>query len=152
MRSLSLLALPLLTLSPVAAAQAQTVMPGEWETRSTVTAADMPGMPAGMAAAMKGRTTVVRHCVTPADAAKGPRQAMKTSKDCHFDHFSMIGGRVDSKMVCTSNGTTTTIISSGRFTPSAYDMRGTMTMAGPRRMSMSTAISGRRTGPCPASR
>ncbi|WP_337128868.1 hypothetical protein, partial [Staphylococcus aureus] len=72
-RPFLLLLLPL----PLLAAAATPIQPGKWRTTVTVVDMTMPGMPPGVAAMMKRKPTVVTACVTPADAAAGPRRVIE---------------------------------------------------------------------------
>lgn len=149
-RKLAMRLLPCLVLMlsvPVAAQAAATITPGMWESTSTVTAIDMPGMPPGALAAMK-KPHSIRHCITPAEAAQGPRELMKRSKTCRFSRFSMVGGILDAQMECDGGGGAMTMHTHGSYTPTSFHTTGSMTMAGPRAMKMTVAGSGRLIGSC----
>ena len=132
--------LGLIVLLP-AAAFAQ-IQPGMWETSSTTKMAQMPDLPPAIAERlMKGRTVTVRHCVTPEDAAKGPRQLLTEQKSCAIDHYDMKGGRFDAKMTCSGM----TITSTGSYTPAS--MTGDSQVSG-NGVNMSAHVESRRTGSC----
>lgn len=134
----------------VPATAATPIQPGQWEIRSQVTSIDMPGAPPQMLEMMK-KPHVMRHCVTPEQAAKGPQEMLKERKgDCRFTRYALSGGRLDSVMQCSSKERDTmTVTSKGRYAPTSYDVTSAMVMSGPRGpMKMSTVGQGRRVGPC----
>jgi len=129
-------------------ASAQMLQPGMWETTSTVTSVKGGNFPPNVAAMMKGRPTVIRHCVTPAEAAAGPREMMKSAPDCRFSRFSMVGGRYSSQMSCTRQGMAMTVAASGSYTPVSMASTATMVMTGRMAMTMTSRTTGRRVGAC----
>jgi hypothetical protein len=131
-----------------ALAQAQ-VTPGQWETTVTITSIDMPGAPPQMAQMMKKRPpTKVTYCVTPEQAAKGPREMLKQNPSCRLTSYSMKAGKVTSEMSCSQDGGTMVARSSGSYTPTSFNVTSTATMTGRMAMKMSSINSGRRIGPC----
>lgn len=137
------------TAATVALAQATPVQPGEWETKVTIDAVDMPGAPPMVANMMRGRTTTVKHCITAADAAKGPQEMLKSNKSCTFTRYSMAGGKLSSEMVCKQGGSTMTATSTGSFTPTSFTGTGkAVTTGGAMPMTMSSTTVGRRIGDC----
>jgi hypothetical protein len=137
-----------LAVSPTFAA-AQAVQPGQWEIVTTVQSVEMPGAPPQVAAMMKGRPIRISQCISPADAAKGPQEMMKSSKQCRFTRYSMAGGRLSSEMVCDQDGGgAITATSTGTFTPTAFTATGRTVMTGAQGMTMTATTIGKRIGAC----
>jgi len=136
-------------IAAAAAAPAQQIQPGQWETVSTVKSVDMPGAPPQIAKMMNGQTTRITHCVTAEDAAKRPEQLVKQDGSCKMVNFSMRGGTLVSEMRCTRQGQTMTVKTAGRFTPTAYTATSSAVASGGRmNMRIESSVAGRRTGPC----
>ena len=93
-----------------ALAQGAGVQPGRWEIAITINSVEMKGVPPGIAKMMIGKTTRVRHCITPEAAARGPQDLLKSDKSCVFTRYSMVGGRLDSAMSCRQGGGTMTLL------------------------------------------
>ena len=125
---------------------------GQWEVRSTVLDIDMPGAPPGMAAMMKGKPTVVRHCVTPEQAAQGPQEMLKGSQgQCRFSRYDMTGGRINAVMECSGQGSQMTSTTIGTYSADSYQAESSMTTTGPAgKMTMRVSGSGKYLGPCGA--
>ncbi|CAN5333839.1 hypothetical protein BH09PSE4_BH09PSE4_07540 [soil metagenome] len=123
------------------------IQPGKWQT--TVTIVDVQGGMPGMAAMMKGRPTVVSACVSPVDAARGPRAAIeKTNGACHYISYAVSGGRISSVMQCVRPGGTMTVRSSGSYSPAMIDVHGVATMTGGMAMTLKTHTISKRIGGC----
>ncbi|MGA1799382.1 DUF3617 domain-containing protein [Sphingomonas sp. 4RDLI-65] len=144
----TLLAVIAATLPALALAQSSGVQPGLWEIAVTIDTVDMPGAPAFVANMMRGKTTKVKHCITPADAARGPQVLMQTNKSCVFDKYSMVGGKLASDMTCTSSGQVTRMTSTGSFTPTSYTSAGRSVVTGGMPMTMTSRSTGRLIGAC----
>lgn len=125
-------------------AAAPPIKPGQWETSNVITAIDMPGDPGGVAKSMVGKTTVVKSCITAAQAASGPESLFKaTGGKCRYDRFNLAGGRVDAAMSCGPVGMSSTM--SGTMTPTSYQVTGrTKTPM----MTMTSTTKGRWIGAC----
>lgn len=137
-------------LTPVPALADTPIQPGQWEVRSQVTSIDMPGAPPQMLQMMK-KPHVVRHCMTPEQAARGPQDMLKDRKsECRFARYALSGGKLDAVMQCSSRERgTMTVTSKGRYAPGSYDVNNTMVMSGPQgAMRMTSVGQGRRVGPC----
>ncbi len=132
-----------LAIAVPAAAPAQTMQPGQWETTSSITSIK-GNVPPNVMAMMKGHPTVSRHCVTAAEIAQGPRNMMKARADCKFDKFVMSGGHYASQMQCKGMR----MNASGTYTPVSMAATGTMTMTGGMAMTMTTSVKARRIGAC----
>ena len=132
----------------VAIAQTTSVQPGLWETAVTVNTVDMPSAPPMVAKIMQGRTTTIRHCITPEEASRGPQEMLKTNKACSFTRYSLAGGRLSSEMVCKQSGGAITATTSGTYTPTSFSATGKSVVTGPATMTMTTTSTGRRIGEC----
>ena len=138
-------ALPFVAILLAAAAPPSVVpvQPGRWQYSVTILDAQMPGAPQ-VATMMRGHVTNTSYCLSPADAAAGPRGVVERSGGrCRFTSFNQVGPHVTGTMVCDRG---MTITSSGTYTPTAIDVAGRMT--GPNGMRMTTRTTGRRTGAC----
>jgi hypothetical protein len=132
-------------------ANAATIMPGQWQYTGRVISASIPGAPPSIVDTMKKRPQVTSVCVTPEQAAKGPREMFQQSKGrCNFSKFDMTGGRISLMMICKGQGGagTMTITSEGSYTPTSYAARSTLRSSGPQTMSMVVEGAGKRVGPC----
>lgn len=126
-------------------ALAQSIQPGQWQTTSTVSSMNMPGLPPAALAAMKGHPTTVSNCVTPEQAKAGPKELLKSAPSCTFNRFSMAGGRIDSEMVCARGGRTTTATTTGSYTPVSMTATSKVVAEG---MTITATVSGKRIGDC----
>lgn len=132
----------------LALAQSTSVQPGLWEMAATVNTVDMPSAPPMVARMMQGRTTTIRHCITPEEASRGPQEMLKTNKACTFTRYSLAGGRLSSEMVCRQGGGTMTATASGTYTPTSFSATGRSVVTGPATMTMTTTSTGHRVGDC----
>lgn len=141
--------LPLCTLSLLlAAGPAAVISPGKWTTTVEIVDVQMAGAPPGIAAAMKNHPTTVTACITPQQAAQGPRAALPADSGCRFTQYSAEGGRIASAMTCTRPNGTLNVVSRGSYTPISYTVTGNATMTGRTGMTMTTRTSGKRVGGC----
>ena len=139
-------AAPLLLLP---AASTLPIQPGKWQTTVTIVDVQMPGAPPAIAAAMRGRPQVVTACVSPEQAAAGPRTVMQASKGkCHYASFDASGGRLHSVMQCTMGNGQMTVTSDGTYSATGIELSGATTMTGKMAMTMKTRTSGKRLGGC----
>jgi hypothetical protein len=141
-------ALAIVALLTAGAAQAGPIQPGLWEITSKVETINMPSAPPAVAQAMRGRPTTVRNCVTPEQAAQGPREMMKADKSCSFTRYNLTGGVFDSEVVCKRPTGTMTASSTGRYTPTSFAARSRMNGTGKMAMTMTASMTGKRIGPC----
>ena len=130
-----------------ATALAQAVTPGQWEIAVTTTSLSMPGVSPEAVKSMVGKTTRVTRCLTPADAALGPRELLNNAKGCAFTNYSMTGGRLHAEMSCKQPGGAIQSISDGIFTPTSYRVTGKVVMPGAG-MNMSVVTVGKRVAAC----
>jgi hypothetical protein len=140
-----------LGISTAAAAAAPKVLPGEWETTSRMVTQMMPNMPPQAARMMNermGKPTVIRSCITPQQAARGPDTA-PADRNCKVIRMEYAAGRMNSVMQCNDDGQMSRMKMSGTYTPTSYAMEGQMTgsggSAGP--MAMTMHVSARRLSP-----
>lgn len=140
------------------------LQPGEWETTSEIVDAKIEnapeGMPAGMMDAMKGRKTMVKNCITPAQAENPDADFLAAQKDgrCTYSGFEMAGGTIKGTVTCAGGeGGTATMKMEGIYTPASYTTTVDMVSAGmggaqarDMTMHMTTKVSGKRIGECPA--
>lgn len=140
------------------------LQPGEWETTSEIIDARMEnapeGMPAGMMNSMKGRKTTVRNCITPEQAENPGADFLAAQKDgrCTYSGFEMSGGTIRGTVTCAGDGSgTATMKMEGVYTPTSYTTTVDMQSAGmagaqakDMTMHMTTKVSGKRIGECPA--
>ena len=80
-------ATPLLILT-LAAGDGPSLQPGKWQESVTITDVQVSNAPA-VAASLKGHTTRITTCLTPAQAAQGPHIALSGgTKLCRFTGFT----------------------------------------------------------------
>ncbi len=132
----------------IALAQSSGVTPGQWEIAVTIDSMTMQGAPAGIAQMMVGKTTRVKHCITPAQAARGPQDLIRTDKSCVFSRYAMTGGKLSSEMTCKRGGGAMTTSSTGSFTATGFAVTGRSVSTGAMPMTMTATSVGRRIGAC----
>ena len=132
----------------MAFAQSATVQPGQWEMISVTKSVEMPNAPPQVAKMMAGRTTTVRRCITPREAADGGREMMKAKPSCTFGRYIMAGGKIDAEMTCSQAGGTMTAVTTGTYTPTTMSSMTRMSIKGPAPMTITTSMSGKRVGGC----
>ena len=139
-----LLAIPLIGAAPPVQLPIQ---PGRWA--QTVVITDVQGGPPGFAQMMRGHSTSVSTCITPQDAAAGPRAAIEHSGgNCRFTRYGFANGRIAGSMTCSTPASTTTTETSGSYTPVAMDIVGRSVTTGRMAMRVTTHVTGHRTGAC----
>lgn len=136
-------------LLPAAALGQAAIMPGQWDIAVTTTSIEMPDMPPEVARSMAGRTVHVQHCMTPAEAARGPQEMLKSGQNCSFTHYTMLAGRLHSEVMCKQPGGTMVGTSDGTFTPTGFTATGKTVMRGQTTMTMTATTVGKRIGACP---
>lgn len=130
------------------------LQPGEWETTTTLTALDVPGLPADAAKAATGTPTTTRNCVTPEQAAKPGADFLSGTADgnCTYQRFSMANGGIDAAMTCRPAAApgAVAVRLHGGYAPSAFAMGMEMKtdLPGGAAMTMRARVAGRRIGPC----
>lgn len=137
----------MLGLASTASAAESPVTPGKWQTTTTIETMAMPGMPPEISKRMMGRPMTVTACITPKDAAAGPRDVIgKSNGACRYRNFAAAAGRISGVMECKTGAPTPQVIAiSGTFSPTGYDIRSKM--SGGAMQSTSRTV-GKRLGPC----
>jgi major membrane immunogen (membrane-anchored lipoprotein) len=135
-----------------------TLQPGEWEIRQQVVDMHVSGAPKGMPVdAMRsamGKVNVVKHCVTPEQAAKPNADFLAAQKDmkCTYSGFDMSAGIIHGAVTCPNGqGGTMTAKMQGVYHPTDYALTMDMTMAGVSpgmTMKMKMKTDGKRVGEC----
>jgi hypothetical protein len=132
------------------------IEPGEWESKVTVQEMNIPGMPPQYAAKMKqmmasNEQRTSKHCVTKDDVKKPKEDFFGADKSCHYEHFTMGGGRIDVQMACKEEGSTQTTKLAGSYTPTTYalDMSSVGIGGGMQNgMTMKMHVEAQRVGEC----
>jgi hypothetical protein len=138
-----LAATPLLLLLPAAADLP--IRPGKWQSTVTILDVRMPSAPPGMAARMRGRPQVFTNCVTPAQAANGPRTLLQaTNGKCRYTSFSAAGGRINTVMSCDFGQGGMTVRSTGTYTATSMDVIGSSSTSGKMAMQMKSRTAARK--------
>jgi hypothetical protein len=123
------------------------VTPGKWQTVTTVQSMAIPGMPPNMAKRMMAKPMSATICITPKDAAAGPRDVIgKSNGACRYRSFAAAAGRINAVMACkTGAAPPQTIAIAGTYSTTGYDI--TTQMSGGAMQSVSRTV-GKRLGPC----
>ena len=130
------------------------VEPGLWQSKVTVLAMNIPGMPPQYAAKMKQemaeqRNETSKHCIKPEDVKKPKENFFGADKSCHYDHFTMGGGKMDIQMVCRQENMTQTTNMTGSYTPTTYSLDMSSNGTGPQNgMTMKMHVDAQRIGVC----
>ncbi|WP_156254586.1 DUF3617 domain-containing protein [Sandarakinorhabdus oryzae] len=138
----------LLLVGMASAASAESpVTPGKWQTTTIIESMAMPGMPPEMAQRTRARPMSATYCITPEQAAAGPRDVIgKSNGACRYRSFSAAAGRISGVMECKTGAPTPQIIAiSGTYSPVAYDIRSKMSGGA---MQSTSRTTGKRLGPC----
>ena len=131
--------------------------PGRWETTVEMTkfdlGKDLPPQAKEMMKGMMGKARNLAACLTPEQAEKpGPEFFGEQRNGCTYDHFTMGGGTIDSKMVCKGageGGGTMTMAMTGHYTADSYDMKVSSSgTQGGMPIAMDLAMTAHRTGAC----
>ncbi len=134
------------------AATAIAFEPGQWEITVEILRASMPNMPAG-ATPPPQPPIIVRHCLTPEQAARPNANFLTGSSDtagCTSENLTMRGGRLQGVVQCNSEGNTMRSTLDGQFTPTSYALDTQVhTVSAGMTMDLATRTSARRTGDCP---
>lgn len=134
-------------LASAASAADSPVTPGKWQTTTTVESMTIPNMPPEMAKRMMAKPMSATICITPQDAAAGPRDVIaKSNGTCRYRSYDAAAGRITAVLECRSGAPTPqTIAISGSYGPTAYDIRSKMTGGAVQSVSRTQ---GKRLGPC----
>ena len=137
-------------------------LPGLYRSTAELVSLDAPGLPAGAAAQMKqmmaSKAAPHDFCLTGEEAAKGYEERVKKlagRPDCHFDHYSATGGKLDAQLTCTGqNGMRSALAMQGTMGPEGSDVTLTMDQSGEQMpgggMKMVMHVKSARVGDCPA--
>jgi hypothetical protein len=126
--------------------------PGLWETNVEMA---VSGLPANVAAMMKGTKVTTRSCVTQEEASRpsGEIFAGKQRDGCTYSDYSVSGGRIHGKMSCTGNNGqgAMTMVMDGKYGGDSFDVTMNVdTKAAGQSMAIGSHTTGRRIGACSA--
>lgn len=125
------------------------IAPGLWLLASDVVEVHAKGLPLEVRNRMIGPRSRLRHCITPAQAARPSANflAGRTDRACTYRNFRAQGGLVSGAMTCPDTWTTM----QGRYGPEGYDMRMDVATRMPTGAIMTVKVRsrGRRVGACP---
>ena len=129
------------------------VQPGRWESTTQIVEIEAPGLPPQAAQMMKGRSMKFNYCVTPEDAADGPKkmleQSQKSNGECKMLKYEISGNRMDAEMQCSSKDMGTSRITMlGEFSETAYNVDMSMSSNGGPFQRMVSSIKAKRLGAC----
>jgi hypothetical protein len=138
--------------------------PGKWETKVAILSIDGPGLPPGMADAMKKQMQAqkVETCLTPEQAAQPPQDMLGAAKNCTYEKFEMGGGTMSGTLVCKGApgmpAGEMRATMSGKFASTSYDVTSESSMSMPAmpgapaggKMTTKTQVTGTRIGACDA--
>jgi hypothetical protein len=131
------------------------IEPGLWQSKVVVAEMNIPGLPPEYAEKMKqsmaARSNQTRsHCITAADVKKPKEDFFGADRSCKYQHFTMGSGKIDIKMICSSEGATQTTDMSGTYTPTRYSMNmsSSGTGSGHSAISMKMHVDSERVGEC----
>ncbi|OBV11999.1 DUF3617 domain-containing protein [Erythrobacter dokdonensis] len=128
--------------------------PGQYKATITMTAMEIPGMPADMAGHGTGMTTTTEYCLTQEDVQDGFEEMMKRGQngDCSYESFNLDDGNFDAVMVCRTPEGDARMSMEGTATPTTSDFTATMAMNVPEmgEGKMTFAAKHERIGDCPA--
>ncbi len=128
--------------------------PGQYKATITMTAMDIPGMPAEMQGHGSGMTTTSEYCLTQEEVDKGFEEMMKRGQngECAYERFNLAGGKMDAVMVCKTPEGEARMTMDGTVTPTTSDFTATMAMQVPEmgEGTMTFSAKHERIGDCPA--
>lgn len=137
-----------------------TIKPGEWEITQQVVDLQVTGAPKEMPVeAMRSamsKVNVIKHCITPEQAAKPNADFLAAQKDskCTYSGFNMDGGVINGSVTCPGGqGGKMTATMQGIYQPTSYALTMDMNMAGMSpgmNMVMKMKTNGKRIGECTA--
>jgi hypothetical protein len=138
----------LLSLAAAGAAHAASpIQPGLWEMTTGIDTIDMPSAPPAMAQAMRQPRTA-RICITPEQAAQGPKSIQQADKSCKVARYDMAGGKYVADVVCRRPTVTMTTHTAGTYSPTTLAAKSQMSSTGQMKMAMTMTVAGRRVGAC----
>lgn len=137
-------------------------LPGLYDTKMELVDVSMPGMGPQMQEQMKQAMTRTmrsnQFCLTAEEAAKGYEERVKqlaAKPDCKFDHYDLADGKLDAKLVCTTDkGMTSAMSMQGMVSPEGSDLTMKSESSGAQMpgggMNMTMHVVSKRVGDCPA--
>lgn len=137
-------------------------LPGLYRSSAELVSLDAPGLPAGAAAQMKqmmaSKAAPRDFCLTGEEAAKGYEERVKKlagRPDCHFDHYSAAGGKLDAQLTCTGkDGMRSVLTMQGTMAPDGSEVTLGMDQSSAQMpgggMKMTMRVKSTRVGDCPA--
>ena len=138
---------------PSAAAAEVRLQPGEWEIRLETKTSDIPGMPEGMAKAMKEAAVTTKTCLTEDDADKPSVFTGRANPGCKTEGFEAKDGKVSGTVTCSGEGGEGRMVmkTEGRFTPTGFESttRSDIDAEG-MKLTTEARVTGRRVGECHA--
>ncbi len=134
------------------------ISPGLWQVSSRITDVRAPNLPIAVRRRMIGPRASVRHCITPAQAARPNAGFLAGRADgsCAYRDFSMENGQLRGAMACAGDtpGAPVETVMNGRYGPAGYDLRMAMRNPMPDGTDMTVDVKSqrRRIGPCEEAR
>ncbi|WP_415642493.1 DUF3617 domain-containing protein [Sphingomonas antarctica] len=129
--------------------------PGQWQATVKLDNISAPGAPPELEKNMRssiGQARTMLECLTEENAKKPFERFVEgMNKDCKYDHISMGNGKIDSKLVCTTDGLTRTMTMQGAYSPESYKLQMTTEATGGpvKRVNMTMTLDAKRVGECP---
>ena len=80
------------------------VRPGKWSSTVRIAAIDTSQLPPEIAAKINaeiGKPRTVEACLTPEQVDHPERMLAQVPEGCRYEHYTMSGGQIDGKMVCS---------------------------------------------------
>ena len=136
------------------ATSAAAIEPGEWRSETQMVDVQLPpSFPAAATEMMRGQMERVMSnssCISQEDIDSAPEQMFQqTDGECQYSDFEMADGRLNATAQCRTPQGQMTMVMTGTYTDSEYDMEfvntGDMGMGG---MKMTFHTTGQRIGPC----
>jgi len=144
-------------------------LPGLYRSSAELISLEAPGLPPGAADQMKqmmaSRAVPHDFCLTGEEAARGYEERVKKlagRPDCHFDHYSAVGGKLDARLTCTKEGGAgeggagairSVMTMQGTMAPDGSDMTLALEQSGTQMpggaMKMTMRVKSQRVGDCP---
>jgi hypothetical protein len=132
-----------------------TLKPGMWQATVKLNNISAPGAPPEVEKGMRGsigQARTMSECLSEADAKKPFERFVEgLNGDCKYDHFTMGDGKIDTKLVCTTQGQTREMTMQGSYGPENYNLQMMTEASGGlvKRINMTMTLEAHRTGECP---
>lgn len=121
-----------------------TVTPGQYQVVSVIESMSMPNMPPEMMKMMQGKSTTMKICITEEDTKRDPKKMMGADKNCQVKRMDISAGKMDAEMSCKTEQGPMTMVMSGSYTPTGYEIKSEMRGA----MNVKSRMSAKRIGAC----